>query len=262
MNKPPFSSVAMIALLIAILTIIVVVLSSMGFRMEWWGYGSSLKILRAAVVGGVTAIVLSVLGIFMTWPGRGRRGFVISIIALLIVGATLTTPLYWSYSKSKLPPIQDISTDLETPPEFWDAPTSRIYPGIAVAKQQLAAYPDIQPVTFSSPMDQVFEQAVALVEERELDGVTIEHPRYLLWPRRINLHGAAERMARAVLSLPDIADCDLIHAQLDQHVRRQFKFLMRLIGQGEYQIHIDTFEPFLDRSRDHRPGLGGRVRPA
>ena len=166
MNKPPFSSVAMIALLIAILTIIVVVLSSMGFRMEWWGYGSSLKILRAAVVGGVTAIVLSVLGIFMTWPGRGRRGFVISIIALLIVGATLTTPLYWSYSKSKLPPIQDISTDLETPPEFWDAPTSRIYPGIAVAKQQLAAYPDIQPVTFSSPMDQVFEQAVALVEER------------------------------------------------------------------------------------------------
>ena len=174
MNKRPLSRVAVIALLMAILTIVVVVMSSMGFRMEWWGYGSSLKILRAAVFGGVTAIVLSILGIFMTWPGRGRGGLVISIRALFIVGPTLVTPLYWSYSKSKLPPIQDISTDLETPPDFWDAPTSRVYPGAAIAKQQLAAYPDILPVTFSSPMEQVFDQAVALVEERGWNLVAAE----------------------------------------------------------------------------------------
>ena len=66
-------------------------------------------------------------------------------------------PLYWGYSKSRLPPIQDISTDLEDPPEFWDAPTSRVYPGPKVARQQRTAYPDIQPVLMSGPKEQMFQ---------------------------------------------------------------------------------------------------------
>jgi uncharacterized protein (DUF1499 family) len=166
MNTHPPSRVAIIALMMSVLTVVVVIMSTIGFRMELWGYGSSLKILRVAVFGGVTAIVLSIIGIALTWPGRDRHGLVISIAALLIVGPTLVTPLYWNYAKSKLPPIQDISTDLETPPVFWDAPTSRVYPGTAAARQQLAAYPDIQPLTLSNPIGQVFNQAVSLVHER------------------------------------------------------------------------------------------------
>ena len=186
--KRPLSWVALVALLMAIVTVAVVVMSAMGFRMEWWGYGSSLKILRGAVYSGVTAIVFSLLGIFMTWPGRRRRGLVISIIGLLIVVPVLAIPLYRSYAKSNLPPIQDISTDLETPPEFWDAPTTRLYPGAAVAAQQRAAYPDIQPVTFPSPMNQVFDNAVAVVRERgwklvaaELDDGRIEATVTTFW---------------------------------------------------------------------------------
>ena len=151
----PLSRVPITALILAMLTIVFVVMSSVGFRMEWWGYGSSVKILRVAAFVGMAAAVLSIIGIYMAWPGRSRRGLVISILALLIVGPTLVLPLYWGYSKSKLPPIQDISTDLENPPEFWDAPTSRLYPGPKVARQQRTAYPDIQPVIFSSPMEQV-----------------------------------------------------------------------------------------------------------
>lgn len=103
MNTHPPSRVAIIALMMSVLTVVVVIMSTIGFRMELWGYGSSLKILRVAVFGGVTAIVLSIIGIALTWPGRDRRGLVISIAALLIIGPTLVTPLYWNYSKSKLP---------------------------------------------------------------------------------------------------------------------------------------------------------------
>ena len=174
-EKPsPISRAAVIALILAMLTIVFVVMSSVGFRMEWWGYGSSVKILRVAAFVGVTATMLSVIGIYRAWPGRNRRGLVISILALLIVGPTLVLPLYWGYAKSKLPPIQDISTDLENPPEFWDAPTSRLYPGPKVARQQRTAYPDIQPVIFSSPMEQVFPQALTLVEKRGWKLVTAE----------------------------------------------------------------------------------------
>ncbi len=166
MKNRPLSWVALIALLMSIITIAVVVLSTMGFRMEWWGYASSLKILRGAVYGGVIAIVFSLLGIFITWPGRKRGGLVFSIIGVSILLPSLAMPLYWHYSKSKLPPIQDISTDLENPPEFWEAPTSRItHPGAAVAEQQLMAFPDIQPAMFSEAKDHLFDKAVALVRD-------------------------------------------------------------------------------------------------
>lgn len=170
----PFSRAAMLALVLAVLTILVVVMSSVGFRMEWWGYGSSVTVLRIATLIGATATVLSVLGIYMAWPGRPRRGLFLSISALLIVGPTLVMPLYWGYSKSRLPPIQDISTDLEDPPAFWDAPTSRVYPGPKVARQQRTAYPDIQPVLMSGPREQIFRKAVILMESRGWKLVAVE----------------------------------------------------------------------------------------
>ncbi|MCB1851872.1 MAG: DUF1499 domain-containing protein [Gammaproteobacteria bacterium] len=155
-----------LALVTAIATVIILLMATMGFRMEWWGYSGSLTVLRVAVSVGVIAMLLAVIGIFKSWTGRGRPGLARGVIALLIVAPTLVTPLYWSYSKSTLPPIQDISTDLESPPEFWDSPTSRIYPGEAVAKQQREAFPDIQPLFLSSPMTPLFDQILTLVRER------------------------------------------------------------------------------------------------
>ena len=165
-NKRQLSWVARIAFLMSILTLVIVVMSFVGFRMEWWGYGRSLIVLRAAGIVGGTAIALSIVGIFMTWPGRSQKGLLLSTIALLVAGPILVTPLYWGYSKSALPPIQDISTDLETPPDFWEVPTSRVYPGPEVARQQQLAYPEIKPIIFSRPMKEVFGHAVTLVEER------------------------------------------------------------------------------------------------
>ena len=51
----------------------------------------------------------------------------------------------------------------------------------------------------------------ALPAERELDGIRISHPRYLLLPRRIGFAGAAARMAGAVLDA-GLPPCDLLHA--------------------------------------------------
>ncbi len=162
----PLSRVALLALALAILFLGIVVAAAMGFRMEWWGYGRSLVILKVAVAGGGISVIFALFGMFQTWPGRGRRGFILCVVALLIVLPALATPLYWSYSKSVLPPIQDITTDLETPPEFWDAPTSRLYPGAKVAEQQRSAFPDIVPLNVPVPVHQVFDNTLALIEDR------------------------------------------------------------------------------------------------
>ncbi|HHH39110.1 MAG TPA: DUF1499 domain-containing protein [Sedimenticola sp.] len=143
-----------------------VIAAAIGFRLEWWGYGRALDILRVAVAGGVVSLLLAVVGLIQAWPGRGRRGFIHSLAALLIVLPALLVPLYWYHSKSILPPIQDITTDTVNPPEFWDAPTSRVYPGGQVAAQQRAAFPDIVPLLLPVPEKRVFERALALVKAR------------------------------------------------------------------------------------------------
>ena len=52
----------------------------------------------------------------------------------------------------------------------------------------------------------------AVPDRRELDGITIHHPRYLLLPRRVAFAGAAARMAKAVLPLLAGKRFDLLHA--------------------------------------------------
>ena len=131
----------------------ILVMAPMGFRLRWWSYGNSLIVLRVAVAVAAITIALSAVGLYKAWSRGSRSGLARSIVALLIVAPTLVTPLYWNHSKSKLPPIQDISTDLKTPPEFWDAPTSITYAGESVAAQQRAAYPEIQPLTSARPMN-------------------------------------------------------------------------------------------------------------
>ncbi|HEB96557.1 MAG TPA: DUF1499 domain-containing protein [Sedimenticola thiotaurini] len=154
------------ALLLALVVVLAVVAAAVGFRLELWGYGSAVRILRYAVYGGIVTALLAVTAMALTWPGRGRR-FAVALLALLLVSPALLVPLYWNYSKSRLPPIQDIATDPDDPLSFWDVPTTRIdYPGGEVAEQQRAAFPDIRPLVLRAPLPEVYRSAVELVRER------------------------------------------------------------------------------------------------
>lgn len=165
-QRSPRSRVAVAALLLSLLVIAVVVAAAIGFRQELWGYGMSVKILRFAIYGGLLAALLAVAGMLSARLAR-RRGFLISLLALLTVSPALITPLYWNYAKSVLPPIQDIATDPDAPLVFWDVPTTRTdYPGGKVAEQQRAAFPDIRPLRLQAPLEQVFQAARTLAERR------------------------------------------------------------------------------------------------
>ena len=66
------------------------------------------------------------------------------------------------------PPIHDITTDAEDPPQFKailplreKASNSSDYGGPEVARLQQAAYPDVKPLTLLTPPDQAIDRALA-----------------------------------------------------------------------------------------------------
>src|SRR5690625_2671463 len=70
-----------------------------------------------------------------------------------------------------VPPIHDISTDLDNPPELVDviplsanAPNPPEYAGEETAEQQRVAYPALGPVILRLPLDEVHEAAEHLAQ--------------------------------------------------------------------------------------------------
>ena len=102
----------------------------------------------------------------------------ISAKAMILTGFMVTllisaTAIYWQYKARSVPPIHDITTDIQSPPEFVamerlraDAPNPPEYAGEETAKQQREAYPDIQPLVVSTPVQEVIDEIVMLISNR------------------------------------------------------------------------------------------------
>ena len=90
---------------------------------------------------------------------------------LAVLGTLASLPLVlmaiqWEYAARAYPPINDISTDTQDAPVFWDMPIATDYPGGAVAEQQRAAYPDLAPLKLALAPAQAYEHALAVVKEQ------------------------------------------------------------------------------------------------
>lgn len=84
------------------------------------------------------------------------------IAALLIGALVFAVPFQFQRQAQGVPPINDITTDLQNPPRYMTADLG--YPGEPFARQQRAAYPDIQPVMLAVPPREAFGRAVKAAE--------------------------------------------------------------------------------------------------
>ncbi len=125
------------------------------------GYRLQLFPLFPAIAGYAASVAaLSIATPLMLVAMIGSRGRLGSwqfnaagwIALVLCVGMTLNN-LLWFRQAQVSPAINDISTDTENPPAFKavlplraNAPSSPHYAGEAVARQQRAAYPEIEPL--------------------------------------------------------------------------------------------------------------------
>lgn len=128
--------------------------------------GVALNAAIVAFAGAGIALVMALIAGLDIWI-TGRKG-----AARVIVGGTLALALLsipvtvWRAAKD-WPPINDITTDTQNPPDLAMAAKQRLpeanpvqYPGDEFARRQLKAYPDIRPIVVPRSVEECFEIVV------------------------------------------------------------------------------------------------------
>ena len=131
----------------------------------------ALATFAAALIFAGLAILLAFASFVVIWR-QGLSGLGYSLLGLLLGLLLLAYPGYLGYRASKLPAINDITTDPANPPRFDVLarlrPRGRIdYPGAAIAERQRAAYPDIVPLQLAVPPKTAYDVALALATKRK-----------------------------------------------------------------------------------------------
>lgn len=157
----PLSRFALAGPILALAAWAVVVAGGIGARRGAWHFLTALKAAEWAVWGAALALVLSLVGATQARPRGWRRGLVPAVVGVVAATALLAMAVEWEVSARTHPPINDISTDTEDAPVFWDMPEPTDYPAADVASLQRAAYPDLAPLKIALPPARAFEAALA-----------------------------------------------------------------------------------------------------
>ena len=149
-------------LALAAVGLVMELVSGWGYRHGWWGLRAALRYLFAyggvvAIVGGVVALVALALAI-----GMKSRGAALALVGV-IVGAVPGALFYHQYRLArKVPPINDVSTDLTNPPAYVTAATNDFWKGkdlgypAGFADSVRRGYPDLGAFVLPLPAVQAY----------------------------------------------------------------------------------------------------------
>jgi hypothetical protein len=148
------------ALVTALLAGGALLVAAVGVWLDLWTFRTGFTVLRYGAWVAVVALVLSALSL-LVGPSRGR-----AMVALIIAALAVWLPWSWQEQARSVPPIHDISTDLDDPPAFVaivplraDAAHPPEYAGPETAALQRQAYPDIQTRRLALPAAEAFTAA-------------------------------------------------------------------------------------------------------
>ncbi|MGR7994744.1 MULTISPECIES: DUF1499 domain-containing protein [unclassified Xanthobacter] len=155
---------ALFAVPVLVLSIVLYRLGVLDFQPAMVAFGTGLFL---AAAGGL----LGAIGFFIVWEsGWVGIGRAMAAVALALV--VLAAPAVVVARGLMLPPLSDISTDLEDPPQFRALllahpreANSHLFAG-ASAGAQRAGYPGIKPADLSATPEEAFNAVLALVQKR------------------------------------------------------------------------------------------------
>ena len=142
----------------------------------------ALNLFLTGFAGAAIAVLMGLAALVIIW--RQGCGGALSASAGVLLGLLL---LAWpaavvSYARM-LPHMHDVTTDAQAPPRFAALATARSgdanppdYPGAALARLQLEAYPDIRPVVVSRSAAETFEVVEDTVRRLRWDVVAATPP--------------------------------------------------------------------------------------
>ena len=161
---------------LALLSAVVLLAAPLGYRWEVLPLLIALlTVLRWGAYGAAAAAAVSFVGLILELLQSNKSRLNISVaVASILFGLVIFSIPAGFRLGPQIPPIHDITTDTNNPPEFvavvsMNTPGRTVYEGPSIAIQQQEAYPDIQPIVLDEPADEVFNKAVATVEEMGWD---------------------------------------------------------------------------------------------
>lgn len=132
---------------------------------------NAFTLFRWAAYAGLAATLVGLLAGSLAYRRGARVATFLAAMAVLGGLAAFGIPFAWQREARSVPPIHDITTDLERPPTFdaivplrAEAPNSLERPS-ELAAQQRMGYPDLAPITLPVPSDQAFDRALAAAQQ-------------------------------------------------------------------------------------------------
>lgn len=164
-------TLALLACAVAALALLFLGAAGSLYRIGVLSLPSAFVLLRWSAYVGIAAMAAALLAGGLAY----RRGAWVRVLLACTAFAgglaAFGIPFQWQRSARSVPPIHDITTDLEDPPTFEaviplraDAPNTLDRPA-DLAGQQRQGYPDLAPITLSTPIDQAFDRALAEAQE-------------------------------------------------------------------------------------------------
>ena len=182
-RKPSMPWLVVLGAGLAVASALLLLAGPLGYRFGMLPLRVALQtLLRWGAYGAIAAAVVSLaaLVVTLTRPREARRGILLAAISLLAGIVLIGIPGRFRLGP-RTPPIHDISTDTQEPPEYVavlplrvNAPNTTVYAGERIASQQREAYPDLQPLMLNVPPPQAFERALEAVGQMGWDLVAAD----------------------------------------------------------------------------------------
>lgn len=142
--------------------------SGPGYQIGLWSYRIGFIILRWAAYCAIGAAFVALIGSVGGFANDDRRAAWIGAAGLAVALVLIVPAWELEQTAKHAPRIHDITTDTADPPRFvallparQKAPNGAEYAGEKIAREQRAAYPDIQPLIVNDPPQQAFDRALA-----------------------------------------------------------------------------------------------------
>jgi uncharacterized protein (DUF1499 family) len=162
-------TLTLIALGISVLGLLLLALAGPAYRLGL-SLESAFGVLRWGGYVGAAGVAVALVAGVMARRRKQMLPMVLALVALVAGVTAVVIPYSWQRTASRVPPIHDITTDLDNPPAFEaivplraDAPNALERPPM-LAAQQREGYPDIAPATLPLPPERVFNRALDVAE--------------------------------------------------------------------------------------------------
>jgi hypothetical protein len=154
-----------LVLVVALLAVALLLVAGPGTRLGVWDFRLGLQLLRWSAYAGFAAAALALVALLV--PRVRAAGVALPLLALALGLGVAFVPWRFMQQARAVPPIHDITTDVERPPAFVavlplraDAPNPPEYAGPETAAQQRQAYPDLRALTVAEPPAAAFPRAL------------------------------------------------------------------------------------------------------